>query len=105
MYVILMPVQIKPGYRDRFVAEELPNARGAASNEPGCLRFDVIQDGEDPNRIWVYEVYKDEAAFETHRKTPHYTRFFEATKDWRVERPLGAGRGAYNIWPSDQEWK
>ena len=27
-------------------------------------------------------------------------------KDWKVEDGLiGAGLGAYNIWPSDEEWK
>jgi autoinducer 2-degrading protein len=39
---------------------------GAVVDEPGCLRFDVIQDANDANRIWFYEVYKDEAAFQAH---------------------------------------
>jgi quinol monooxygenase YgiN len=26
----------------------------------------VIQDANDANRIWLYEVYKDEAAFQAH---------------------------------------
>ena len=39
----------------------LGDAKGSVNNEPGCLRFDVIQEGADPNRIWLYEVYVDEA--------------------------------------------
>ena len=38
----------------------MPNAQAAANTEPGCLRFDVIQDAGDANRVWVYEVYVDE---------------------------------------------
>ena len=68
MYIIVAPIQIKPGFRDRFVEEMILDAKGSVENEAGCLRFDVVQDGDDPNRIWLYEVYKDEAAFEEHTK-------------------------------------
>ena len=44
----------------------LEDATGAVNNEPGCLRFDVIQDGADANRIWLYEVYVGEADFNVH---------------------------------------
>ena len=63
MFVIIAPIQIKEGHREAFIESMLDDARGSVENEPGCLRFDVIQDGADPNRIWLYEVYVDEAAF------------------------------------------
>ena len=71
-----------------------------------CYRFEVIQDGNNSNRIWLVEVYKDEAAFKEHQDYPHYKKWVETVKDWKVEDGLiGAGLGAYNIWPSDEEWK
>ena len=63
MYIIVAPIQIKPGFRDRFVEEMVLDAKGSVENEPGCLRFDVVQDGDDPNRIWLYEVYKGRGGF------------------------------------------
>ena len=57
MFVIIAPIQIKEGHRDAFVESMIDDAKGSVENEPGCLRFDVIQDGADPNRIWLYEVY------------------------------------------------
>ena len=105
MYVTIAPVQIRPGYRDKVVEELLKDARGAVHHEPGCLRFDVIQDGDEPNRVWVYEVYKDEAAFQEHLKAPYFIHFMDVAKGWLAERPLGAGQGAYNIWPPDDEWQ
>ena len=63
MYLIIAPLQIKDGAKEQFLEALLPNAQAAANTEPGCLRFDVIQDAGDPNRVWVYEVYIDEAAF------------------------------------------
>jgi quinol monooxygenase YgiN len=61
--------------------------------------------GIDTNRIWLYEVYKDEAAFQAHTQAPHFIKFRDTTKDWRREGPQGAGRGASNIWPPDSQWK
>ena len=61
MYVIIAPIQIKEGCKEEFVKALLPNAQAAANTEPGCLRFDVIQDAGDTNRLWVYEIYVDEA--------------------------------------------
>ena len=105
MYVIIAPIQIKEGYKDRFIEAVTEDARSSVRHEPGCLRFDVIQDANDANRIWLYEVYKDEAAFQAHTQTPHLLKFRETTTDWRAEGPQGAGRGASNIWPPDSQWK
>ena len=105
MYVIIAPIQIKDGHKDEFIEAMLDDARGSVKNEPGCLRFDVIQDAGDPNRIWLYEVYTDEAAFQAHTQAPHFIRWRDTVKDWREEGIQGAARGSRNIWPPDSEWK
>ncbi len=105
MHIVISPTQTKPEHREEYIEALVNDARGSVNNEPGCLRFDVIQDSEDQNRIWVYEIYKDEAAFQAHLQAPHLLTFREIAKDWRDEAPKGAGRGSYNIWPSDSEWK
>ena len=102
MYIIVAAIQIKEGFKERYVNGIIENASSAVKDEPGCLRFDVIQDA---NKIWVYEVYNDEAAFQAHTQAPHYLKFREASADWREEGGLqGAGRGASNIWPPDNQW-
>jgi len=65
----------------------------------------VIQGAHDANRIWLYEVYKDEAAFQAHLQASHLLKFPETTRDWWVEGVQGAGRGSANIWPLDSAWK
>ncbi|MBI4553932.1 MAG: antibiotic biosynthesis monooxygenase [Candidatus Latescibacteria bacterium] len=104
MYIIMASIQIKQGYKEPFIAAMLDDARGSVRHEPGCLRFDVIQDGADPQRIWLYEVYTDEAAFQAHLQTPHFIKWRDTVKDWVEERPQGAGAGSHNIWPPDDEW-
>lgn len=82
MYGVVVTINIKPGFKERFMPSMLEDARGSVNNEPGCLRFDVLQDTEDPNRIYLMEEYMDEAAFETHTKQPHFVKWQETTKDW-----------------------
>ena len=72
MRVILVSIRIKPGYKDRFIDAMIDDAKGSVNDEPGCLRFDVMQDGEDPDKIWLHEVYQDEAAVAAHQVAPHF---------------------------------
>ena len=105
MYIIIAPVQIKEGFKDQYLKGLTENARGAVNDEPGCLRFDLVQDANDSNRVWVYEVCRDEAAFQAHTRAPHYLKSREANAGLREEGGLkGAGRGSSNIWPPDNEW-
>ena len=105
MYVIIAPIQIKEGHKEEFMVAMLDDAHGSVNDEPGCLRFDVIQDAGDPNRIWLYEVYKDESAFQAHLQTPHLIKWRDTTKDWREDGPRGATRGSTNVFPRDDQWK
>ena len=105
MYVIVAPLQIKQGHKEEFIQAMLENAQSAVNSEPGCLRFDVIQDAGDANRVWLYEIYTDEAAFQAHLQAPHFSKCMNTIKDLRDEGLQGAARGSYNIWPPDSEWK
>ena len=56
--------------------------------EPGCLRFDLLQDITDPTRFIFYEVYKNgDDAIDFHKNTPHYAKWtaFKETKPNPVE--------------------
>lgn len=37
-------------------------------NEPGCLRFDVVQALDDPNKFILYELYTDDDAIAYHNE-------------------------------------
>src|SRR6266702_8220951 len=65
-------VRIKPDQRQRFLDAIEVDALGSEKDEPGCLRFNVLQDNGDPNTYCFYEAYKDLAANEAHRTMPHY---------------------------------
>lgn len=72
MYCLLLKTQLKPGSYAAFMAAMGTNAAASVRDEPGCLTFDVLRDRSDPDRVWLYEVYVDEAAFEAHMQTAHF---------------------------------
>ena len=72
MLAIWMKVKIKAAMRDKFLKAIEADALGSERDEPGCLRFNVLQDEKDENVYYFFEVYKDQAALEAHRNTPHY---------------------------------
>ena len=40
--------------------------------EPGCVSYVCHFLADDPTTVLIYEQYKDEAALEAHRNTPHF---------------------------------
>ncbi len=74
-FVLAVGLRIKPEQVDRFMSMLLENAKAARETEPGCRQFDVLVDPKDRTRVMLYEVYEDEAAFETHQQTPHFKRY------------------------------
>ncbi|WP_017572204.1 putative quinol monooxygenase [Nocardiopsis halotolerans] len=69
---LVISLRTRPGHRDAFLTGISRNASAAVREEPGCLRFDVVADGTDPDVFWVYEVFADEDALRAHRRTPHF---------------------------------
>jgi autoinducer 2-degrading protein len=72
MLAMWVKVRIKPDQRKRFLEAIEADALGSERDEPGCLRFNVLQDERDEDVYYFYEVYKDQAALEAHRTMPHY---------------------------------
>ena len=63
------------GDREAFMRLMTPNAAASLRDEPGCHQFDVCLDSTDDSRIFLYEVYEDDAAFAAHLASPHYAAF------------------------------
>ena len=103
MHVIVATLRIKPEFRERFMVAMIDDARGSVENERGCFQFSVTQDKTDPNRIVLFEVYRDEAAFDTHKQAPHFVRWQESVKDW-FAAPTEVIQGG-NAFPADSTWK
>jgi quinol monooxygenase YgiN len=58
-----------------FEAALLHNARESVAKDPGCLRFDVSQQQDDPAKWVLYEVYEAPEAHARHRQAPHFLAY------------------------------
>jgi autoinducer 2-degrading protein len=102
MYVVCVHVHAKPEYRQAFLEETLENARNTIQ-EPGNLRFDVIQQIDDPDRFMLYEVYRDEAGMQAHKETAHYAAWAEAVAAWMAEPRKGV-KHLSRFPTAEQQW-
>ncbi len=75
MFVVTVRFEVTKDALEDFLPLILENARSSLSEEPGCHRFDVCQSPDAPNEVFLYELYENEAAFEAHRKMPHFEKF------------------------------
>jgi len=101
MYIVHVHIQVKPEHIDAFKAACLDNARNSIQ-EPGVVRFDVLQQTDDPTRFTLVEVYRTPDDPAKHKETAHYNR-------WRqVAEPMMSSprtRTVYaNLFPADQDW-
>src|SRR6266567_8072258 len=81
MIAMLIKVRVKPDKVQRFLEVIEHDALHSEADEPGCLRFNVLQDTEDPAVYFFYEVYRDQAAQEAHRATPHFAEWMAASAE------------------------
>ena len=65
-------------------------AEAVKANEPGCLMYAVTRGQVNAQEIYIYEVYKDQAAFDAHRKTEHLQAFRKSTEAL-------LSRGSFNV--------
>ena len=79
-FALWVEFDLRPGHLATFLAAARLDAEGSVGSEPGCRRFDILQDPERPDRVCFYEVYDDEAAFLRHREMPHFKTYFAATE-------------------------
>jgi quinol monooxygenase YgiN len=88
-FVITVDFELHEGAMAQFMPLMVDNAEKSRTLEPGCDRFDVLLPAKAANHVFLYEIYKDRAAFEAHLKTPHFLEFAEKTKSMIKGRVLG----------------
>ena len=101
MHILHVHVHVKPDRLEDFRLATIENASSSVQ-EPGCVRFDVIQQTDDPTRFVLVEVYRDAQSHAAHRETPHYHAWNERAADLLAEPRT---RAIYsNVYPSDDKF-
>ncbi len=80
MFVVTVTFTLKPGNRDIFLPLMVENASTSLREEIGCRQFDVCL-GDEPETVFLYEVYDDSAALSAHLESAHFQSFDTAVAD------------------------
>ena len=81
MYIVTVEFDIVPGRMGEFMEAVKAQARISLEEEPLCYRFDVCRPHGEEHTVYLYEVYRDAAAFDLHLETPHFARFDANTRE------------------------
>jgi quinol monooxygenase YgiN len=57
------------------IAQVLRELTRLSRQEPGCVSYIPHSVESDPDTILIYEQYKDEAAADAHRASPHFAQY------------------------------
>ena len=101
LHIALVDVHVLPERIEDFREASLMNA-SESRKEAGVVRFDVIQESEDPSRFVLIEVFRSVAAAAAHRETAHYQRWRDAVYPMMAEPRTN--RKYVNVSPADAGW-
>ncbi|MFD2205893.1 putative quinol monooxygenase [Kiloniella antarctica] len=82
MFVVLVDFEIIAGFEDCFSEAIKDQANTSLKKEPGCHYFDVCQDPLSSQKFFLYELYCDASAFDTHLKSEHFLSFDKRVTNW-----------------------
>src|SRR4030042_4105227 len=98
MIIVHVFIKIKPYMLEPFKAATLKNAQNSIK-ESGILRFDFIQQEDDPLSFLIVEVYKDSNAVAQHKETSHYDEWCKSA-EYMIAEPRKRIKYV-NIFPED----
>ncbi|HTP89673.1 MAG TPA: putative quinol monooxygenase [Bryobacteraceae bacterium] len=84
MLIAHIHVRVRPDAVEAFRAATIENARNSVQ-EPGVLRFECIQQSDDPTQFVLVEIYRAPESVTEHRATAHYSRWRDTVADMMAE--------------------
>ncbi|MHB1376182.1 MAG: antibiotic biosynthesis monooxygenase [Candidatus Humimicrobiaceae bacterium] len=100
MIIVHVYLHAKEEIINVFKEANIKNAKSSVQ-EPGILRFDVMQQEDDPSRFLLVEIYKNKKAISEHKETAHYAEWVKAAEPMLAEPRV---KTIYrNLFPGDSE--
>jgi autoinducer 2-degrading protein len=101
MFVVMVYVHVKLDSIEAFKQATVTNAQSSLQ-EPGIVRFDFIQQQEDPARFLLIEVYDSEEDTHKHKQTEHYQTWRDTVAAMMAEPREGVRYDV--IYPEEKAW-
>ena len=74
---VVARIRAAKGKGDALAALLTEQTTAVLKAEPGCLVYRLHRSAKDSELFLFYEVYRDEAALDAHRKAPHLAAYRE----------------------------
>ena len=101
MLIVHVHVHVKPEFVQAFLEASVENSRNSVQ-EPGIVRFDVLQSTTDPARFLLSEIYRTADDPAAHRATAHYQKWRDTVAEMMAE-PRSSVQFT-NAFPLDEGW-
>jgi quinol monooxygenase YgiN len=72
-------IEVTSGRKEQLLSALMAHKTRCLKEEPGTLQMEAMVPRGDATRVLLYEVYRDDAAFEVHRNGSSYARWREET--------------------------
>lgn len=82
MYTSVSFHKILPQHIDDYITNMRICAE-KSNQEPGCIRYEVMQDNADPSMMCLFQVFRDADAYQAHQDAAHHRVWVDLSKDWR----------------------
>jgi len=102
MLIVHVFVHVKPESVDAFAAATLENGRNSV-REPGVVRFDVVQQEDDPTRFLLIEIYRTLQDPARHKETAHYATWRDTVEPMMAEPRRSVKYHA--LFPDEPAWE
>lgn len=102
MIIVHVFVHVRRDAVEAFTAATLENARNSVA-EPGVVRFDVVQQDDDPTRFLLIEIYRTPQDPARHKDTAHYAIWRDAVASMMAE-PRSSVR-YQTVYPEPSDWE
>ncbi len=96
-------ISLAPDDADSFIASVTEQARAAAAEEEGLLRFDINQNVDLPTEVWLYKVHADHATARYHADAPYTVAHLDRFNEFYSTGSPSPISGP-NICPPDAGW-
>jgi autoinducer 2-degrading protein len=89
VYINAVDLVVIPSEMPKFL-EAIKENGASAVKEPGCREFNITVLANNPNHVFLYEVYDNAAALDAHRQTEHFKKFQATTANMIADRNVRA---------------
>lgn len=86
--VRIAQLEIDPAQLTAYQAALKEEMETSVRVEDGVISIYSVAEKDQPNKLHFFEVYASESAYESHIASPHFKKYFEATKSMILSKKL-----------------